>query len=187
MKLKIGNNVYLQRYEVSHIMHELGSGIPGGMILELMNDEKGFFFESTYTDGFRFEFVIMEPENAEWLMKQDWIVDYTKYAIMSLARLESIRKHLKIRLSAAIDDFNAKDEAYRGAHFYEQSARFNRISYKIASLGILISFRKGEIEFVFPDEYRRKTAATHNNIVSANTFRKKPSFLTRLLSRGSAQ
>ena len=158
MKLKIGDRVYLQKYEVAHILHKL-NGFPGGILDETFSDdEDSLFFMNGLTDGFRFECIYKEPENVRWLMKQDWIVDYDEYAEMPLAELEAFQERLKAERSADIDEFNTKDEAYGEAHFDEESDRFDKLGHKIVSLGYLIKFRKGEVRCVFPDEYQSKTA-----------------------------
>ena len=184
MKLKIGDSVYLQKYEVAHIMHKL-NGFPSGILDETFcGDEDSLFFMNGLTDGFRFEYIYKEPENVRWLMKQDWIVDYDEYAEMPLAELEALQEHLKAEHSADIDEFNTKDEAYREAHFDEESDRFDKLGHKIVSLGYLIKFRKGEVECVFPDKYQSK--ATISGASSAtSTPQKKLGFFTRLFGRGA--
>ncbi len=185
MKLKIGDRVYLQKYEFAHIMHEL-NGFPGGILDEMFSgdEDSSFFFMNGPTDGFRFECAYKEPENVRWLMEQDWIVDYDEYAEMPLAELEALQERLKAERSADIDEFNAKDEAYRETHFDEQSDKFNKLGHKIASLGDLIRFRKGEIKFGFPDEYQGKIAISGASSVTS-TPQKKPGFFARLFGRGA--
>ncbi|MBR0461086.1 hypothetical protein IJI91_03875 [Candidatus Saccharibacteria bacterium] len=185
MKLKIGDKVYLQKYEVAHIIHEL-NGFPGGILDETFGGDEGnsFFFMNGPTDGFRFECVYKEHENVKWLMEQDWIVDYDEYAEMSLAELRALQKRLKAERSADIDEFNAKDEVYRETHFDEQSDKFDKLGHKIASLGDLIRFRKGEIKFGFPGEYQGKTAISGASSATS-TPQKKPGFFARLFGRGA--
>lgn len=184
MKLKIGDRVYLQKYEVAHIMNDLNS-FPCGILQETFGDEdSGFFFMNGPVDGFRFECVYKEPENVKWLMEQDWIVDYDEFAEMPLAELEALQERLKAERSAGIDEFNAKDEAYREAHFDEESDRFDKLGHKIVSLGYLIKFRKGEVEYVFPDEYQGKTAISSASDATS-TPQKKLGFFARLFGRGA--
>ena len=184
MKLKIGDRVYLQKYEVAYIMHEL-NGFPTGILDETFSgDEDSLFFLNGPTDGFRFEGIYKEPENVRWLMKQDWIVDYDEYAEMPLAELEALQERLEAERSADIDEFNAKDEAYREAHFDEESDRFDKLGHKIISLGYLIKFRKGEVEYVFPDEYQSKTAISGAS-GATSTPQKKLGFFARLFGRGA--
>ena len=184
MKLKIGDKVYLQKHEVAYIMNDLNS-FPGSILQETFGDEdSGFFFMNGPVDGFRFECVYKEPENVKWLMEQEWIVDYDEYVEMPLAELEALQERLKVKRSADIDEFNAKDETYREAHFDEESDKFDKLGHKIASLGDLIEFRKGEVEFVFPNEYQGKTAIPSASSTTS-TPQKKPSFFARLFGRGA--
>ncbi len=184
MKLKISDKVYLQKYEVAHIMHELNV-FPSDFFDETFGgDEDSFFFINSPTDGFSFECIYKEHENVKWLMGQDWIVDYDEYAEMPLAELEALQERLEAERSADIDEFNAKDEAYREAHFDEESDRFDKLGHKIASLGDLIRFRKGEIEFGFPDEYQGKTDISGASSATS-TPQKKPGFFARLFGRGA--
>ena len=185
MKLKIGDKVYLQKYEVAHIMHEL-NGFPGGILNETFgsDEDSSFFFMNGPTDGFRFECVYKKHENVKWLMEQDWIVDYDEYAEMPLAELGAFQERLKAERSADIGEFNAKDEAYRETHFDEQSDKFDKLGHKIASLGYLIRFRKGEIKFGFPDEHQSKTAISSASSATS-TPQKKPGFFARLFGRGA--
>ncbi len=158
MKILIGDKVYLQKVDVAFISHELGS-IPGGILQEMFGDSEidGFFYMSGRADGFRFDCVFTEPENVKWLLEQDWILDYDEYSDAQLFELEDIQDRLKAEYSAGIEDFNARDFAYRKAHLREERDRFNQLSHKIASFEDLIQFRRGDIKFVFPKEYQGKT------------------------------
>ena len=143
-----------------------------------------YALELSLGQGFRSECVYKEPENVKWLMEQDWIVDYDEYVKMPLAELEALQERLKAERSAGIDEFNAKDEAYREAHYDEESDKFDKLGHKIASFGDLIEFRKGEFKFVFPDEYRGKTAISDASSATS-TPQKKPGFFARLFGRGA--
>jgi hypothetical protein len=181
MKLKIGGKVYLQKYEVANILHELNS-FPAGIMQETFGDgDKGFFFMNGPADGFRFECVYEEPKNVEWLMEQDWIIDYDEYAEMPLDELKALYERIKAEYSTRIDEFNAKDWNYKEVHFEEESDKIEKLWHKITSLGDLIEFREGNVEFVFPDEHHGKT--TISSI--ASTTQKKPSFFARLFGRGA--
>jgi len=183
MKIRIGEKVYLQKYEVAHILHSL-NGFPATVIDEIFGDgESNFFFMNSSADGFRFESVFKDPASVKWLMEQDWIVDYDEYSKMPLPELEVLTERLKAEHVAGIDEFNAKDETYREKHFEEESDKFHKASHKISSLNSLISARKGEVIFVFPDGYHGKTTPGISGATSAP--KKKPSFFTRLFGRGA--
>ena len=179
MKLKIGNKVYLQKYEARYIVD--GSNcLPCDIINETFSGSKdNFLFISSSADSLHFERVYKKPENVKWLMDQDWIVDYDEYAKMPLAELEALRERLDTERFAGIREFNAKDEVYRKAHFGEESEKFERLGHKIVSLEKFIRFRKGEIGFVFPEEYQKEANASDIS-GSTSALQKKFGFLARL-------
>lgn len=177
MKIKIGEKVYLQKYEVAHILHNLNSA-PGVVLQEIFKDGKNgsFFFVSGPDDALRFDCVFQDPASIEWLMKQDWIVDYNEYADTPIAELEAFVECLRAEHNVDIDEFNAKDEAYRREHFAEKGSEFHKSDYIISSLEGLIDARKGKAVFVFPDEYQGDTPSI---------LQKKLNFFARLFSRGA--
>ena len=160
MKLKIGNKVYLQKYEVAHFFHQSNS-LPVNILQETFKNDDCYYGP---TSDFRFEYVYKDPENVKWLMEQDWIVDFDEYNEMPLAELGALKNQLKAECSANVDTFNANVATYRDMHFDEESAKFDKLRHKIASLEKLIKYRKGEIKFVLPTK-------------------KKPSFFARLFGR----
>ena len=176
MKIKIGDKVYLQKYEVAFIMHNLND-FPDSIFRETFGEVNGkLFFMSGSVDCFQFKQVYKKPENVEWLMAQDWIVDYDEYSKMSLAELKTLYKRLRKKRSADIREFNAKDKDYRKAHFDEEDDKFNKLGHKIDSLEGIIDYRKGKVKFIFPKEYKNKTTSTPQ---------KKPSFFARLFGRSA--
>ena len=178
MKLKIGDKVYLQKYEVSHILHD-SNAFPSSILDETFDDGKcKAFIMNGPADGFQFKCVYEKPENVKWLMDQSWIVDYDEYAEMSLAELEALWEHLRVKRSTGIDEFNAKEEAYKKTHFDEASEKFDKLGHKITSIGYLIRLRRGEVEFIFPVEYRNRTTIT-------SAPQKKPGFFARLFGRST--
>lgn len=178
MKLKIGDKVYLQKYDVAYILHDL-KAFPSGVLNETFDDNqcKAFIMNGP-ADGFQFKCIYKDPIDVKWLMEQDWIVDYDEYAGMPLAELESLCERLKVEHSESIDGFNAKDEAYRKMHFDTQKDNLNKLGHKIVSLEHLVGFRKDNVKFIFPDEYRGKTTFTSKP-------QKKLGFFARLFGRST--
>lgn len=118
MKIKDGQKVFLQKYEVAYIMHELNL-VPAGIIEEVFKDGKPFIMANPI-DGQVFDCVFENPGTTEWLMEQDWIVDYDQYKNVPVVDLEALCKQLEDECSSGINDFNATDDAYRKEHFDEQ-------------------------------------------------------------------
>ena len=63
-------------------------------------------------------------------------------------------------------------------HFDTQKDNLNKLGYKIVSLEHLVRFRKGNVKFIFPDEYRGKTTFTSKP-------QKKLGFFARLFGRST--
>ena len=202
MKIKIGEKVYLQKYDVAYITHCL-DGFPGPIVQELFGDGEMFFMNGM-EDGFRFDCIFSDPRNAKWLMEQDWIVDYDEYIKMPIDEFEGLIQRLAVEHDLEIDEFNNKDEEYRKEHFKEEHERFKKDSHKISSLDNLFQARKGKVKFVCPEEYQGKTTpdscedkirdAVHKKARAAqvdgradesNTSRKKLGFFGRLFGRGA--
>lgn len=185
MKVKVGKNVYLQKYDVIHIMHDLNS-FPATIPNEVFGDcESIFFFINGPASTYQFESVFKEPANVKWLMEQDWIVDYDKYSKMSLPELKAFVERLETQYDANINAFNSQDQIYRKKHFDEASDKFHKESYKISSLEKLISAKEGKITFILPDEYQRRI--TPGTSIATSILRKKPDFFTWLFGRGAQQ
>lgn len=176
MKLKINDTVYLQKYDVAYIMHELND-ISDSVIQEtFINDENGFFFMmDSLEDGLWFNNAYKKPKSIKWVMEQDWIVDFDKYAKMPLDELEALHEHLKLKLDERINKFNARDLAYRDAHFAKASRRFDDLEHRNLSLKILIKYRNGEVKFGFPDGYEEDTS-----VIVARAPEEKPGLFARL-------
>lgn len=154
MKIKAGGKVYLQNYDVSYIMQEVIS-YPMSIAEEVFN-ERDTFFVNGPVGALQFECVFEKPKNVKWLMKQDWIVDYEEYAHVPLSGLENLYNNLKAECLVSIEEFNARDGAYRDLHYDEENDRIGKLSHRIYSIGTLISAYKGQTAFILPSGYKGK-------------------------------
>ncbi len=99
MKLRIGNKVYLQKYDVVFITRELSS-FPMSLFDEVFRDEAPFIMMN-FEDGLRFACVFEDSKNVEWLMAQDYFVDFEQYKEMPASELKALRTRLEERRSIA--------------------------------------------------------------------------------------
>ena len=176
MKLKIGDKVYLQEYEIAFILKELNF-IPCRIILEMFDngDHISLTNNNDPTRLYRFGHVYANPANVKWLMEQDWIIDYDDCAGMSLAELENLRNTLITEHFASTSKFNRENYTYREMHFDEENEKMNKIKHKIFSLKQYIDFRKCRIDFIFPGGSQDKTSSPDTPITTdirpySNTF-----------------
>lgn len=155
MKLKIGNKVYLQKYEVTYILYRLSS-FPASLLDEIIDDNReNYYSMDGRIDAFQFDCVFEKPANVKWLMDQDWIVDYDEYCDMPIRKLETYIGRLKTRCIDEVTEFNAKEESYRRKHFEVLSDEYHKTDHKIRSLENLMNARRGKILFNLPCEYHR--------------------------------
>lgn len=150
MKILFNNTVYLQKYEVAYITHEIES-VPCSIMEEIFAKKEAFIM-SGIADGLNFEYAFRRPESVEWLMAQDEIIDYDKYIQMPLSKLKKLHRKLKRKHRKEIHDFNRQDDYARRSQYEAKSREFNKQGHKISSLGCLIKARKGRIKFILPSE-----------------------------------
>lgn len=174
MKVKDGQKVYLQKYEVSYIMHELNC-VPACIVNEIFKYGTPFIMSGPI-DGYKF-CVFEDPKNVEWLMEQDWIVDYDQYKSTPISKLKCLCEELKNEYSAGAKDFNNRDIDYREKHFEEQGEVFSKLRHRISSLELMTEHLKHEVDFDFPIDII-------SHCVSYKPT-KKPGFFARLFGKGT--
>ena len=172
MKLKIGDKVYLQKCDVYHWMDKYCNVPPYVMQEVIGKGEVRHFRVGSLRDCFKFRFVFKDPRSVEWLMKQDWIVDFDKYAKASIDDLERLREHLRKEHIKYIGNYNAEDDAYRVEHYADACIESERYQQKNIAIENIIKYRRGEYKFTFPRQYHTGNA-------------KKPSFFARLTGRSA--
>lgn len=161
MKIKIGEKVYLQKYEIEYIMRNLNS-FPMGVIKELLDgkSEDEFFLPMGNLEyGLNFEYAFDNRDVVEWLMSQDWIIDYDEYAGMAVADLESLAARLDTERYDMMRKFNDEDEEYREKYLNEECDKFSRLDHKAVSFRRMAAFRNGKLNFVFPGGCIRRSVA----------------------------
>lgn len=156
MKLKIGDKVYLQKYEVAYIDHELEL-VPASIFEEMFHlddgSSYGYFSINGADDGHRFAVCFKKPESVKWLMEQDWIVDYSYYEQMSAPVVLSICWKLETELHERADALKGKPEEYQKAR-----EELSKLDHQIWSLHIMADHLNGKLDFQFPAEMPKKPA-----------------------------
>lgn len=151
MKIKIGNKVYLQKYEVADTERRTK------LFAKCVNDEfisGAGCFKKNGCHAFEFGIVFEKPESVKWLMEQDWIVDYDEYVKMSDSDLEKEIEQLENQELDFGNEFNHKDVDYRKEHFKEMKEKMDLMKHKISSLHFILYYKRKAIIFKFPEEYK---------------------------------
>lgn len=175
MKIKIGQKVYLQKYDVSYIMHDLNS-VHYSIIDEIFKDSKSFIMNGAM-DGYAFDCVFEDPTNVKWLMDQDWIVDYDQYKNKTAAEVVALCEELIEQGKIKAEEFNAKDPEYREKHFLECREHLSNLEHKLNSLEAMANYLDKKIKFALPKQIGEHSVTLKNA--------KKPGFFARLFGRGA--
>lgn len=197
MKIKIGDTIYLQKYDVAYILDNLNN-FPTSLLQDIFdNNEKNFFFISNFNDSLRFDYIFKEPANTKWIMEQNWFINYDTYIKRTIIELKNQASCLRDVYADGINEFNAKSIDYKKEHFEEENIKYDNMHHRIISIEYLIAFREGKIEFVFPDKYQNTTTSgiisMNNRLNTTSTSdttkvakkNRKPDFLTRLFDHGA--
>lgn len=157
MKIKIGEKVYLQKYDTARILHDIAA-FPGSLVTELFepsNDgalHASIFYISSPQDELEFSCVFKDPKNVEWLMSEDWIVDHNEYIKMPVATLKSIYRHREREYKANIKYFNLQPREYRELHYGEINLKLYKEAHQLKSIRLLINELTGRITLNLPSE-----------------------------------
>lgn len=166
MKLRIGEKVFLQKYEIAFLLCET-KDFPADILREAA-EPGGVFRINSPMDCFRFDCKFENPANVEWLSAQDWILDYDEYVQMPLDELAACREDLQHEILSCQELFRSGQGNLETLY---------KLDHQDASIRGIIEFRKGRTEFVFPSEYDGPVSfSIFGNLV--NRFR-------RLFSRGA--
>ena len=160
MKIKIGEKVYLQKYDVAYILENL-SNFPDSLFEDIFesNDDDCFYIID-FADSLQFDYLLEETSNVEWIMNQDWIIDYDAFIKNSIPKLKAQANTLTTECTNGINEFNAKSLPYKKKYYEAESIKYNNLQHKIVSIHYLVDFLEGKIDFGFPEEYQDKTTTT---------------------------
>lgn len=172
MKLRYNNRVFLQQYDVAFLL-DMPSEVPSQVYDEIFL--KDAFYDKCSIDGYGFIYSFIKRESVEWLMSQDYILDYDDYRGYSPQDLERMISQTNQEFDELSKEFSKKDKRCRDLHFNEMNLENAKIGHRIKSLVALYKYRNLEIEFAFPDQIPKRAVS-----------KKSPSLLSRLL-RNRAQ
>ena len=161
MKLKIGDKVYLQKYDVSYLLHHIRA-FPSRLMEEIFcgdDDLGGIFWMNGGADGLSFDQKFEDKQNVEWLLAQDYILNFEDFKDKSIEELEVFNKEEEARGCKICNDFNGMPEEYRKEHYDETEDTIKRSNAKRLSYNFMIAYLSGEREFIFPKGYEHKKPA----------------------------
>ena len=146
MKLEFGDKIYLQPCDVEYILHHIDS-VPKTLIEELFASNQTIF-----VGGNNFDYSFARPENIEWLKNQPYILSFSE--CMDIGRSELKRVHAVLS-----DELKCRIERSKHGKNIIRDRSTMDIRHKLMSLNLLLSYRKHDIDFAFPEGYVPKTSS----------------------------
>ena len=139
--------VLLQGYEALFIASH-PQGAPRLLLGEIKSFLKNQTFDGT-VDSNQFNCVISEPQNIEWIMNQNWIVNFEQFCELRPDELSEIISNTKDEFLGKIAEFNAQDKAFRDENFAAVGELIEQKRHQVLSLELMLRYLKGEVDFIF--------------------------------------
>lgn len=139
--------VLLQGYEALFIASH-PQGAPRLLLGEIKSFLKNQTFDGT-VDSNQFNCVISEPQNIEWIMNQNWIVNFEQFCELRPDELSEIISNTKDEFLGKIAEFNAQDKAFRDENFAAVGELIEQKRHQVLSLELMLRYLKGEVNFIF--------------------------------------
>ena len=150
MKIKIGDKVYLQKYEVLRFVRG-DAEAPMSILYECCGDD--CLVVNGPKDSFDFDCCFTKPENVSWLMKQNYIVDYDEYINVDVDSLRKLMKRLMCEHNDLIDSCKCSNSEHTDEQRENLSRELQSYKWKMSSISIMIDLLEGKRTFTYPDEY----------------------------------
>ena len=155
MKIKEGDHVFLQRYDVDFIRKDLNMA-SYCVLDEIFHPDavapvQTFESDVTKENPYEFAFMFCHPNNVAWIMKQKWIVDYDQYAKKTAKEMREIvnAADAKLRKIVTHRDRSRIEKKRKDASF---SDMMQKTAHHCRSLDAFYNYLTGDEDFIFPQE-----------------------------------
>lgn len=142
MKKRIGNAICIQKYDLYKITTELSS-VPSSFAEEAKN-QVVYYHLCDEHDMQQFSCAFRRPENIQWLMEQDWILDYDQCNKKSVQELRALREKFKGSMEAEIEAMSKYAPHYHTNFLAEEADFYFKEYHRLQSLDWLISVKKSK-------------------------------------------
>ncbi len=139
MKRKIGNAYCIQKYDLYKITTELS--LVSSSFIEEAKGQVVYFHLCEEHDMEQFSCIIRRPENVQWLMEQDWILDYDQCNSMSDHELRALREKFRHYMEAEIEAMGQYALHDHLNYPVEEADYYCKEHHRLQSLDWLISFK----------------------------------------------
>ena len=130
MKIKFDGKIFLQEYEIPYILEF--KNLPQKLFEEILSDNHSFL--DGPANGLQFTYSFKEDESLEWLSRQKWIIDYSKYAQKSISDLGNIQSALNLKRNKVIDEFHDETTNEQKKSCKRLNRIIDRIDHTVTSI-----------------------------------------------------
>lgn len=159
MKMRVGNAVHLQGYD-AFALGGYVENAPRSIREEFMGCRS--LSTSGLKEDYYFRFIVCEPKNVAWIMRQEWIIDFDICRRLSVQELAKLYNNLNQQYEDEIAAFNKevsklrqsaiyRNPIYHSRH-YKRERRLHQIEHQLFSLDLMLSYLKGDVDFAIPGE-----------------------------------
>ncbi|MBR3322122.1 hypothetical protein IKG05_00560 [Candidatus Saccharibacteria bacterium] len=158
MKLRIGKKVFLQGYDIHALSSKIDCTLQS-VLDEALGCEVPIF---ALEDDYEFRFVVQQPENVQWLLDQDYILDLDTYGQIPIEQLKILLEDIYEWHDAEVKAYNREVDRMRHHAFYRNSLyryrhyrrgqRLHKREHRCRSLELMIDYLEGQIKFDLPDQ-----------------------------------
>ena len=153
MKKKVGDKVYLQKYDIGFITHELDE-VPACIIDDLFGD-RSVFYSAGPEDAVNFDHAFT-GEAAYWIMAQKWLVDFDDHAKSTEKQVRELLDKEREQYDKDIAEFNAKDDDYKEKNFPTARVEFDKRGHYLKSLSLMSLYLGGQKQFYVPGVKKKR-------------------------------
>ena len=139
MKIKIGDNIFIQKKDFLRIVHHYK--YPQAMTEPYLVKGTLSINRGIINDMFIYEF--SNKAVYEWIESQDWILDFDELNRLSIP---DIQKLIEEKRSKII-------EKVRSGKYLDNDKLLTEDNYKLSSLCDLIKYKKERMLYILPDGY----------------------------------
>lgn len=167
MKIRVGEDVYLQKFDIAFLLHS-GADLPAGLLSSMFISQSNpytpamFIMSGEPKDACAFDTLVDNPVAAKWVMEQSFLIDFADYAEQDPDNVSELVHELDRKLLFEIVKFNESPHAFRKEHIDEYEKKFVRARHQVDSLEWMEKYLRKQVKFTFPTGYKPPKPPRHS-------------------------
>ena len=162
MKIQLGERIYLQKYDAEFIEEVLDSSLSGTPVMfsfEIFRSGEPIAMQGP-ADAYRFCYDFVFEEVVEWILAQDWLVDYDQCIMLSSKELGQRIAELQDELEREETEFRLKNKGHDDIACAKHNYLCAKIKHHIRSLELMHEYVEGHAKFTFPEGHPQHVPAS---------------------------